>query len=551
MSPFIFLSADQQEVFDRDGILKIPFLDQGQIAAIEDLYYSLTADREGRNFHSTMFIKDTGYRKEVDLRLREIVTSSIDNLFEQYRLLFANFIVKESGDDTFVGIHQDWNFTSPDIRSINIWIPLVDINGETGLFRALKGSHHTFKNLRYTPYEDDRYRHVEHYILQHSSAYSVRAGEALIYDGALIHFSDANVSPIARIAIGMSFIPSQAPNLHYYKRHSDKRDVEIYEVDEKFYQTFDFLGEPKNVKKIYQVKEYPSVPILKELVDTPALVSPVFKDNKLESLITQKGYVVIDHLLLVSQCDELSTFYETHGLTDDRAFSISNWNNDQPSRDAIFQKICEVVRPYADKELNEYKPVLGVFTAKKPMERSEMLLHQDWSLVDETRYRSVSIWVALCDMDSINGNLQVAEYSHIYASQPRGMNMPIPFENIRGQIQKNHLTEVPLKKGDAIIFDHRLIHASPANKSNNIRLAAVLALIPEEAQLIHCYKQLERDNEIEILELRDADFKKQDFFDIPNKPVHKKSLGIMPITFEQIAIEDILRARQSVITLPD
>ena len=485
------------------------------------------------------------------MRLREIVTSSIDNLFEQYRLLFANFIVKESGDDTFVGIHQDWNFTSPDIRSINIWIPLVDINGETGLFRALKGSHHTFKNLRYTPYEDDRYRHIEHYILQHSSAYSVRAGEALIYDGALIHFSDANVSSVARIAIGMSFIPSQAPNLHYYKRHNDKRDVEIYEVDEKFYQSFDFLGEPKNAKKIYQVKEYPSVPTLKELADAPAIVPPVFKDNKLESVITQKGYVVIDHLLSVSQCDELSAFYETHSLADDRAFSISNWTNDQPSRDAIFQKICEVVRPCTNKELNEFKPVLGVFTAKKPVERSEMLLHQDWSLVDETRYRSVSVWVALCDMDSTNGNLQVAEYSHIYASQPRGMNMPIPFENIRGEIHKNHLTEVPLKKGDAIVFDHRLIHASPANKSTNIRLAAVLALIPEEAQLIHCYKQLERDNEIEILELSDADFRKQDFFDMPNKPVYKKSLGIMPVNFKQISVEDILRARQSGITLPD
>ncbi len=265
----------------------------------------------------------------------------------------------------------------------------------------------------------------------------------------------------------------------------------------------------------------------------------IFKNKENERAITRKGYAVIRNLVQENVCDELKLFFEQSGMVDQRPFSISNWNNDETYRAAIYNKVASSVLPFVAPLLNNFKPVLAVYTAKRPGEKSDMLIHQDWSLVDEIKFRSVSVWVALCDMHPNNGNLQVAEYSHIYCGFPRGMNVPVPFENIRSKMHESFLTDLPLKKGDAVVFEHRLIHASPPNNSAEIRLAAVLALIPAEAELIHYYKHLDNNTQLELLVQNDDDLKQVNYFDAPNKPKHRRSLGMVPAEFRQLTLEDL------------
>jgi ectoine hydroxylase-related dioxygenase (phytanoyl-CoA dioxygenase family) len=187
-------------------------------------------------------------------------------VLSNYRLLFSNFIVKEPFADTKVNIHQDWNFTSPDHVSINIWIPLTDITASTGLFYALKGSHRSFQNIRYTPMAPDTYTDIENYIKEKSTAFQVKAGYALIYHGALVHYSGSNISGSVRMAVGGALIPAAAPNLHYYKRWGKGQAIEIYEVDNNFYHGFDFYQEPKGVNKIGELASSPALPSLNDLV---------------------------------------------------------------------------------------------------------------------------------------------------------------------------------------------------------------------------------------------------------------------------------------------
>ncbi len=264
----------------------------------------------------------------------------------------------------------------------------------------------------------------------------------------------------------------------------------------------------------------------------------VFLNNELERVITEKGYAVIKNFSSAAICDDLSGLFDKFNAVDKRPFTITNWNKDADYRSKTFAEISNKMLPASCLYLDRYKPVMGVFTAKRPGENSSMLLHQDWSLVDETKFRSVSVWMALCDMNHDNGNLQVAEQSHLYAGFPRGMNIPVPFENIRAELHSNSLIDIPLKKGDAVIFDHRLIHASPENGSDKIRLAAVLALIPEEAELIHYYKYPDAEDMLEILKLNENDFHLLDFFDMPNKPKHVAVKGRVPATFRQIEAEE-------------
>jgi len=265
MNAITFYSESLLQSFKKDGIVKTTLLDEAEIAALLSLYHETSQGISDRKFHSTMFVKDAEYRKTTNEGIRHIITDKINTVVGDYKMLFANFIVKETDADTRVGIHQDWNFTSPEFTSLNIWIPLVDIDESTGLFYALKGSQHTFHNLRYTPYEDDRYRELEPFILEESTPFSLKAGEALIYDGALVHFSDPNLSGMLRIAIAVVMIPAAAPNLHYYKRDKEKNKVEVYEVSEAFYNSFDFFDEPKGVRMINEIEQYAAMPVLDDL----------------------------------------------------------------------------------------------------------------------------------------------------------------------------------------------------------------------------------------------------------------------------------------------
>ena len=271
----------------------------------------------------------------------------------------------------------------------------------------------------------------------------------------------------------------------------------------------------------------------------------IFIETDLESDITTQGYAVLRNFASLSDCDKLSATYEHYSTGEQRAFSISNWTDDRASRLNIFEAVTSILTPLAKRHFDRYRPVMGVFTAKTPGQNSEMPIHQDWSLVDESRYRSLSVWLALSDVNRSNGNLQIAIKSHLYAAAPRGMNIPVPFLELSGELQSKYMTDIPLSKGDAIIFDHRVLHCSPVNTSDTIRLAAVMAMIPDEADLIHYYYDPSRESELEILKLEEEQFLLMDFFDTSSKPAHTKSLGTTPYQFKKTSISDIITTSEA------
>jgi hypothetical protein len=264
----------------------------------------------------------------------------------------------------------------------------------------------------------------------------------------------------------------------------------------------------------------------------------IFKDKALEAEITAKGYTIIKQLLNAEAIVQLTACYNTYAGIDDRAFTISNWNNNTEYRTQSHNAIINTVLPLATAYLKDYVPSLGVFTAKKPGANSDMLVHQDWSLVDETKYRSVSFWVALVDMDRSNGNLQVMEGSHLVAGMPRGQNMPVPFIEIESYLKNECATDLHLKAGDAVVFEHRLIHCSPPNVTDKLRLAAVLALVPKEAEFIHYFYNPAEPEELEVLKMDRENFYLIDFFNYPAKPDNLGVIKKIPYSPIKLGAED-------------
>jgi ectoine hydroxylase-related dioxygenase (phytanoyl-CoA dioxygenase family) len=150
----------------------------------------------------------------------------------------------------------------------------------------------------------------------------------------------------------------------------------------------------------------------------------------------------------------------------------------------VFDTIVEVFMPLSDKYLNEYKPIIANYIRKRN-DGGEVPLHQNWAFIDETKATSVSIWCPLVDMDTENGTLQFVPGSHKRYGKVRGPMIPWEMEGIKDKIINNDLVHYKMKAGEAIILDDSILHYSAINKTNNLRLAIQLILIPNEFPSIH------------------------------------------------------------------
>ncbi|MEO0037582.1 MAG: hypothetical protein RIQ59_793 [Bacteroidota bacterium] len=134
----------------------------------------------------------------------------------------------------------------------------------------------------------------------------------------------------------------------------------------------------------------------------------------------------------------------------------------------------------------EYQLGGGVFIMKGSGEESVSSLHQDFNVVDERRFTSLTIWVPLIDVDESNGCIQIVAGSHKWFNSVRSFNMPSFFLDFN--LVADRLTAVPLRRGDAVVFNHSVFHGSKPNYSSNYRPAASFSLISSGAIPIHYIK---------------------------------------------------------------
>src|SRR5579863_6159106 len=100
----------------------------------------------------------------------------------------------------------------------------------------------------------------------------------------------------------------------------------------------------------------------------------IFLKDDLEDGIAEQGYVVVENFAPGGVCLGLSSFFEQTDSVDKRAFAITNWNNDIGYRNRAYGKIVAELTDLAGALLQDYKPVMAVFAAKRPGAKSEMLL---------------------------------------------------------------------------------------------------------------------------------------------------------------------------------
>jgi len=210
-----------------------------------------------------------------------------------------------------------------------------------------------------------------------------------------------------------------------------------------------------------------------------------FIDSTLQNELEKRGFVTLPLLSREEINTLMNGYYQTYDPDLTQPFYTTHWSQDRKHR----QEVDGLVRPVLEDKLlshlNAYKACLGFYLVKQPGKHGEFHVHQDWTLVDEKYFKGLTTWVALSDTTVENGCLHIVPGSHKLTNSLRGMDIQSPFSNMKEMIEREFCEPVELKAGEAVIFDHRLLHYSPPNKTDKLRIAAGLVTIPQETTFIH------------------------------------------------------------------
>lgn len=222
--------------------------------------------------------------------------------------------------------------------------------------------------------------------------------------------------------------------------------------------------------------------------------TPILKKQNLDTQLLADGYVVVP-FLNEEEVKALTGFYYSHHSSTQEGMYATAHVPDIDFRMKMNDYIKQVFKRAIDEYFVNSNPLGGSFIAKGKGERGTLQPHQDWNIVDEELYRSFNIWVPLVDLHEQNGAIKILPKSHSWLKSYRSANIHSAFSEVNDVLWKE-LISLFMKKGEALIYDHRLLHASAENHSDEIRLAAVYGIIPDKADMKYYHKK--DDHTIEV-----------------------------------------------------
>lgn len=129
----------------------------------------------------------------------------------------------------------------------------------------------------------------------------------------------------------------------------------------------------------------------------------------------------------------------------------------------------------------------GAYQVKPPHINSDLLIHQDSTVIDEENEYCLFVWIPFCDVTMDNGVISFVNGSHLWGNTQRSLGVPWQFRSHTKTLYK-YATPVTVKKGDVLVFDPATIHASAPNLSKEIRHAITITVLRKSYQLVYYFR---------------------------------------------------------------
>lgn len=200
-----------------DGYCTVPLLDADQVGEIRAYFDDLGVDPETPRFVSAVHL-DRELAIEVDRWLAAKLGPLLEGILgSDLEPFLSAFFAKGARHGDRMTYHQDWSYTDErHHRSVLSWIPLVDVGADNGAMHVVPGSHRWSDGIRPSnidaaPPTDPHLDAFE----RRAVLVEMRAGEALIYDPAIVHGTPPNATAETRPVAGLAMVPCDADLVHY------------------------------------------------------------------------------------------------------------------------------------------------------------------------------------------------------------------------------------------------------------------------------------------------------------------------------------------------
>jgi len=190
-------------------------------------------------FYTTFMDPDLQFKRKVGDLVRSLGTSRINEILIDYKILMAGLIVKTPGEGD-IPVHRDWSFTD-NFKDTNLtfWCPLVDVNETNGTLHIVDDTHKLVQNVECPQTAPFFWEYAES-LKQHSTPILLKAGEAIIYDLSILHWSPPNNASNPRPIAAYMCIPQESKPVFYYPdKNAPGERFEVFEMDTELYDLHD------------------------------------------------------------------------------------------------------------------------------------------------------------------------------------------------------------------------------------------------------------------------------------------------------------------------
>lgn len=248
----------------------------------------------------------------------------------------------------------------------------------------------------------------------------------------------------------------------------------------------------------------------------------LFKDSSYNERFERDGFVVIDFTSADVVNEIAKSFYALHPTIPEGFFCEVSQTDDN-MKNNLFMLMDNLLAEQMEATFSNYKKLGSTFLCKAPGEKGKVGVHQDWMVVDESRYSSATIWIPCQDVDEHNGALMVLPGSHLFFDKYRNNHIPVSYRGSENLLLENMIT-VSMKAGQAFVLNHAVIHASTLNFTEKERLVIAYGITSAEAPLSFYFREKEAlSNKVEQFEMPDDFFLR--YYNIGERPLIGKKVS--------------------------
>lgn len=239
----------ERELSER-GYTLIDLLEEDEVALLRDFYveHAERGDLNPEGAYNPYYAEFTTmnsrpeFRREAYELISRVVTPRMAGHLIDCRPIVANFVNKPPGGGV-VPVHQNMSVVDEaTARSVSVWIALVDCTVENGTIEFVDGSHLLHRGRRGTWAYQEFGEIDEETIASHFVPVPIRAGQAVVLDDAIVHYSAPNQAEHRRLAIQLVVAPAELDALYFQvaEEHEDTLDLDVLVIEPEFF--FDFWG---------------------------------------------------------------------------------------------------------------------------------------------------------------------------------------------------------------------------------------------------------------------------------------------------------------------